>query len=268
LSQNDPVERRRSFDTVAGTYHRGRPPYPPEVFELLASRCGLRPGARVLEIGAGTGQATGPLLAAGAHVVAIEPGASLAAILLNDLASDRLEVTVADFETTDLTGQFDLAAAATSFHWLSPEITMRKLSELVRPGGWIAIWWNDFGDTNRPTAFRDRLDEVYHDLLPVEPGYRDSRSAALDTERWQRVLTAGNCFGDVESTIIEWWQTLTAESARALWSTFPNIGELAPPAREQFLSRLSALIDTAPGGKVEDPRLTVIYTTRRAVATI
>jgi tRNA A58 N-methylase Trm61 len=60
-----------SFNAAASTYHRGRPAYPDAVFDLLASRCGLRPGARVLDIGAGSGLATGPLLAAGAHVVAV-----------------------------------------------------------------------------------------------------------------------------------------------------------------------------------------------------
>jgi hypothetical protein len=56
---------------------------------------------------------------------------------------------------------------------------------------------------------------------------------------------------------------LTAAAARDLWATFPNIAELAPPAREEFLSRLGALIDDEPGGAVEDPRLTVVYTARR-----
>ena len=38
----------------------------------------LQPGRRVLDLGAGTGQATGPLLAAGLQVTAIEPGPNLA----------------------------------------------------------------------------------------------------------------------------------------------------------------------------------------------
>jgi SAM-dependent methyltransferase len=105
--------RRISFNAAASTYHRGRPPYPDAVFELLTDRCGLRPGARVLEIGAGNGLAAGPLLAAGAQVVAVEPGQDLAAILTATHACDRLEVTIADFETADIAGGFDLAVAAT-----------------------------------------------------------------------------------------------------------------------------------------------------------
>ncbi|TDU02628.1 methyltransferase family protein [Streptomyces sp. 846.5] len=257
-----PSGRRMSFNAAAGIYRRGRPPYPDAVFELLADRCGLRPGARVLEIGAGTGLATGPMLAAGAQVVAVEPGENLAAILAATHASERLEVVVADFETADLVGGFDLAVAATALHWLDPVGSTGKIGELVRPGGRLAAWWNDFGDTNRPTAFRDRLDAVYHDLLPSEPGYRDSRSYALDTHRWQQQLTAGGWFDDVAVEVVEWSQTLTAQTARDLWSTFPNIAELAPSDREQFLTRLAAIVDSE-GGQVEDPRLTVVYTAAR-----
>lgn len=124
-----------SFNAAASTYQRGRPRYPAAVFDLLARRCGLRPGARVLDIGAGTGLATGPLLAAGAHVVAVEPGKNVAAILTTTHACDRLEVMVADFETADLSGGFDLAVAATALHWLDPVTSTKKIGELVRPVG-------------------------------------------------------------------------------------------------------------------------------------
>jgi len=96
-----------SFNRAASTYHRGRPPYPDAVFDLLAERCGLGPEARLLEIGAGNGLATGPLLAAGAHVVAVEPGKELAAILAAEHSGDRLEIAIADFESADLGGSVD-----------------------------------------------------------------------------------------------------------------------------------------------------------------
>lgn len=259
----DGAERRMSFNASASTYHRGRPPYPDAVFDLLTSRCGLRPGARVLDIGAGSGLTTGPLLAAGAAVVAVEPGADLAAILSQNYACDRLDIRIADFETADLPAGFDLAVAATSLHWLDPDRAIEKIADVVRPGGWLAAFWNGFGDTNRPTPFRDRLNDVYADLLPAEPGYRSSSWHALDTERWTRQLTAGGWFTNVKVHVVEWHQTLTADTARDLWSTFPNIAALEPADRDQFLTRLGAIIDDEHGGTVDDPRLTVTYTATR-----
>src|SRR6267143_6546045 len=51
---------RATFDEAAELYDRARPGYPPELFDDLANLGGLHPGARVLEIGSGTGKATLP----------------------------------------------------------------------------------------------------------------------------------------------------------------------------------------------------------------
>ncbi|HET8788172.1 MAG TPA: rRNA adenine N-6-methyltransferase family protein, partial [Actinomycetes bacterium] len=71
-------ERLRStFDQVADLYDRVRPGYPAALFDDLAELAGVGPGARVLEIGPGTGQATVPLAERGCRVVAVELGAGL-----------------------------------------------------------------------------------------------------------------------------------------------------------------------------------------------
>ena len=51
-------ERRTTFDQVPELYDRARPGYPPELFDDLELVAGLTPDSSVLEIGAGTGQAT------------------------------------------------------------------------------------------------------------------------------------------------------------------------------------------------------------------
>ncbi len=75
-------DRRRgvsAFESIAGTYAASRPGYPPQVFEAIEELTG-RPlrGAQVIDVGAGTGIATGLLLERGARVVAAEPGAAMA----------------------------------------------------------------------------------------------------------------------------------------------------------------------------------------------
>jgi hypothetical protein len=56
------IEGRRAFGLDPTGYDRSRPEYPPEIYQLLEGRCGLRLGARVFEIGPGTGLATKRLL--------------------------------------------------------------------------------------------------------------------------------------------------------------------------------------------------------------
>ena len=60
------------------------------MFEILASRCGLRPGAAVFEIGPGTGIATRELLRLGADpLTVVEPDRRLVGFLLRSISASR-----------------------------------------------------------------------------------------------------------------------------------------------------------------------------------
>lgn len=75
------MEKKLSFNENADNYDRLRLRYCQELFADIAAYAGLQEGAAALEVGAGTGQATGPFLERGCQVTAIEPGAQLAGIL-------------------------------------------------------------------------------------------------------------------------------------------------------------------------------------------
>lgn len=76
------------------------------IVEKIAALCAERPGARVVEIGAGLGTLTSALLARGAHVVAIERDRELLPVLREELADDlargALELVEADAASVDL----------------------------------------------------------------------------------------------------------------------------------------------------------------------
>jgi hypothetical protein len=65
------------FAAQALDYHRYRPRYPEGVFNDIVRLAGLSPGDKAIEIGAGTGIATQPLIECGLDVTAIEPAAAL-----------------------------------------------------------------------------------------------------------------------------------------------------------------------------------------------
>jgi trans-aconitate methyltransferase len=121
-----------------------------------------------LEIGPGTGQATQRLAAAaGASVVAVELGTALASRLRQTTAGLDVTVVEGDFATVALpSDRFELAVAATAFHWLDPGAALRRLAGLVRPSGWLAVWWTVFGDAGRIPSWRTGLDRLYEQFLP------------------------------------------------------------------------------------------------------
>lgn len=90
------------FDTVGDLYHQVRPRYPSEIWDRLFNVTQLQPGARVLEVGAGTGIATAELVRRGCHVTALEPGAAMAAIIESELrSSGQVNVRVGKLENLD-----------------------------------------------------------------------------------------------------------------------------------------------------------------------
>ena len=154
-SKIDRISGRTIFGIDAVGYDHGRLDYPEALFDILEERCGLVPGCKILEIGAGSGQATRQLLARGAVITAVEPDPALVG-LLNGSGSDanRLNVHTTTFEDVDLREEnFDLGVAATSFGWLEPKTALSKIHAHLRPGGWWAMWWNIFRDVRGDPIF-------------------------------------------------------------------------------------------------------------------
>ena len=196
-------DRRGLFTTDVSAYDEGRPGYPERVFEVLRERCGLGPGTEVLEIGAGTGQATARMLDLGASVTVVELGAEFATFLGSKFAGQSLRVVQGAFEEVDLEPEsFDIVAAATSFHWVPLPVGLQRAADVLRPGGSIALWWNVFGDANRADPFHDALLPLLQRLAPElvdapsagNPGAGE-HTYAIDAEARIAEIDASRRFG-------------------------------------------------------------------------
>lgn len=166
-----PDERDRlkvTFDQVAQLYDQARPGYPEALFDDVVSLSGIPPGGRVLEIGCGTGQATVPLARRGFALLCIELGENLAAVARRNLAAyPRVEVRTGAFEEWPLEeGAFDLAVAATAFHWIDPVVRYPKTAQALRPGGTMALFWNLHVQGNACEGFFEAVQEVYERETP------------------------------------------------------------------------------------------------------
>jgi SAM-dependent methyltransferase len=126
------------FATVAGAYERGRPEYPTAVTDLLASELRLAPGARVLDLAAGTGKLSRALLAAGLDVVAVEPHAALRDVLAQHVGAER----VLDGRAEQIPLEDSAVAAVTvadAFHWFDRPAALAEIRRVLVPGGGLAV---------------------------------------------------------------------------------------------------------------------------------
>lgn len=136
------TDRALSFDVVAEQYDSGRPDYPPALFDAVEELSGRAlQGARVLDVGAGTGIATRLLRARGAEVTAVEPGPGMAARLRRTLPDTPLVRGFGDaLPIAD--ASVDLMTYAQSWHWTDPARSVPEALRVLRPGGALALWWN------------------------------------------------------------------------------------------------------------------------------
>jgi SAM-dependent methyltransferase len=256
------------FGRRADAYHDARPDYPDRVFELLVEPCGLADGCRTLEVGAGSGQATRRALDLGARpLVAVEPDPGFAGALesLARSSGGALVPVLEAFEAADLdANSFDLALSATAFHWLDRDLGPHKLGACLRPGAWLALFWNVFGDPREPDPFHDASVALLSELA-VTPSHDPPGPLpfALDRDARREDFRAASADVDFCVEEILWTLTQTSAQVRALYATFSSIARLAERSREALLDAIESVAEREFGGRVERSIVTPVYFGRR-----
>ncbi|MQY22230.1 class I SAM-dependent methyltransferase [Nocardia macrotermitis] len=207
------------FDTHAEVYDRARPPYPAVLWAELQDLGVLRPGIRAVDLGAGSGLATGPLLEAGASVDAVEPGPALA-----DRLRRRYPAAVVHVDTAEQvrlpTSFYDLADAATAVHWFDLNVVVPRLHRVLRPGGHFAVWRNAFSDPSVPvTPFCERVAQIVARRTAVEPRRAHGE---LETDAWAASLTTSGHFATTHIRHFSWSISMRTDQIRDLFTTFSN----------------------------------------------
>lgn len=159
----DPTAR---FALHADAYARGRPGYPAALVPMLEA-IGIRAGATVADLGAGTGQSCEILLATGARVIAVEPNPPMRAHAAARFAQEpRFSVVAGRAEATTLAdASIDHAAAMQALHWFDVDVARAEMRRILRPGGRVVLVWNTRAQT---TPFMRELEAM---ILRFAPTY-------------------------------------------------------------------------------------------------
>jgi SAM-dependent methyltransferase len=248
---NDYVRLRETFNEDAERYDRARPGYPVQMFDDLAG-AGVSAGAKVLEIGCGTGQATVSLAERGYRIVAIELGAEMAAVARRNLAGfDSVEVVTAAFEEWPLPREpFDVVFSATAFHWIDPAVRVSKSADALRLGGLLAtVGTHHIAGGTWAEAFFVEIQKCYERFDPsTPPGLR--LEGARDIPEDDRELTSSGRFGPATFRRYEWELPYSTADYLDVLLTYSGMRALSDAQRESLLSCIAGLIDGRHGGRV------------------
>lgn len=133
------------FSSRVENYVRYRPGYPPGILKLLEQECSLTPNSSIADIGSGTGALGRLFLENGNHVLAVEPNPEMRKAGERLLASyPRLTSIAGTAEATTLPNHsVDFVTAAQAAHWFDRQKARREFVRILRPGGWVALVWNE-----------------------------------------------------------------------------------------------------------------------------
>jgi ubiquinone/menaquinone biosynthesis C-methylase UbiE len=212
------------FSRSAEAYERARPGYPDEAIGHLVAR--LSAGGRVLDLAAGTGKLTRPLVAAGVDVLAVEPVAEMRAAL--PAWVEAREGTAQAIPLAD--SSVDAVTVGQAFHWFAEEAALREIHRVLVPGGALALVWNR-------RVEEDPVNRRITDLLAPYRG--DAPTHRFDG--WRAVFEQTDLFGALEERVFAHRQVLDADGFEERIGSISFIAALDPETRARVLQRARAL---------------------------
>jgi protein-L-isoaspartate O-methyltransferase len=254
-----------SFDVFADNYHSVRPGYPELLFKDIQSQCGIDGNSHLLEIGAGSGIATVKLGEYGCRVVAIEPGAHLAAIAREQTGRfENVEVFEGTFENFQATSKFDAVLAFTAFHWLGEGDKYQQILDLLKSSGSLILVWNSFFQSDSPAAAD--VNAAYHDFLPdvypKESIITNVNEGVLSKlNRREQEVIANPLFCPVFLRKYLTTYNYDHQTYSKLLNTFPKIVEIEEEKRLRFLEHISEIVGRH--GKISVSVLTTLIVCQR-----
>ena len=226
------------FDSAAtaAAYDRGRPSYPAEAVAHLVGHGRIGPGARVLDLAAGTGKLTRLLAAAGAYIVAVEPVVAMRA----QLAQALPEVEVLDGTAEELPmgdASVDVVTVAQAFHWFDPPAALAQMRRVLRPDGHLFLLWNM---RDRRRDWVRRYGELLTDRDLVRP-----YDAYYGVDYGAQITAAGG-FGPVEVWSHDWDQPCDEDLLLARTASVSVVGLLPEEEQAAVLGRVRELVRSHP----------------------
>jgi SAM-dependent methyltransferase len=254
-----PFQPRR-FRTAAHHYLAGRPGYASHAIERVIELCGVKSEDRMLDLGCGPGQLARAFAPSVSEVVGIDPEPEMLRLARADGPENALWIEASSYDIGPHLGCFGLVAMGRSFHWMDRVDTLRRLDQIVAPGGAVVL-------------FRDSHPEVPGNAWRAEYGAVIERYAADEERRRRRgpgwvshtAILLDSTFSQLEEiSVIERRRvTATALLDRALSMSSTSRARLGPRA-DDLLRELTALIERlAPSGHIGEVVATNALMARR-----
>jgi len=247
-----PEKRRQWYSAAAQAYSWARPHYPNSLVDLSLKKAKLKSGHSVLEIGCGPGIATQSFAAKGLVMQSVEPSPAACELAReNCKAYDTLTITNTTFEEFPLAGrQYDAVLAATSFHWVSPDVACQKSAAALKPNGSLILLWATPPQPNAELS--EFLQPIYeqHQLTDkIRYQWRGQDYYQANFEEFARLVGHSGLFAHTKVEIETHHSRYSIEKYLALLSTLSDYIALPEERRKNLLVALATRLEARYGDK-------------------
>lgn len=257
-------QRKSWYGAVADAYNRVRPRYSQQLVGRALELAQIPKEAIILEIGCGPGTATTSFAQLGFKMVCLEPNQEAYHLAqLNCAQHPNVEIKNTSFEEWKLQPQqFNTVLAATSFHWVSPEIGYPKVTEALKDDGSLILLWN--------TALQPEyevfqiLNEVYQTYAPSLAKYEHQEMQEESIRKFGKTVIDSGYFQDLVYEQLACKLTYSIDDYLALLNTYSPYIMLESQQRDCLFQGMREILEKNCPGKISLSYLSAFHIVKKS----
>ncbi|MFB2896921.1 class I SAM-dependent methyltransferase [Aerosakkonemataceae cyanobacterium BLCC-F50] len=240
----DLEQRKHWYSHAAQAYQQARPRYPKEIVDRVIDLAKLSSDSTLLEVGCGPAIATPAFAVLGCRMVCVEPNPDFFHLAQQTCEPyPNVELQNCSFEEWELEPQgFDAVLAASSFHWIVPEIGYPKAAAALRPEGHLILLWNK--ELQPRYELYQQLLTVYQNVAPsLTRSYEDSATQAAILDQLGQMAIESGYFKDMVSGHIEVEVTYSVDRYLMLLNTYSPHLKLETEQKQELFAGLRQVLE-------------------------
>lgn len=257
----DLEQRKYWYSAITLAYNKARPRYPQDLIVRAAELAQLSKDKTILEIGCGPGTATVSFAQLGFSIVCLEPSLEACQLAQENCALyPDVKIINTTFEDWELKSEkFNAVLAATSFHWVLPEIRYTKAAAALKDKGSLILLMNT-GALPQDEVYQ-LFNEVYQTQDPFLAQYHTEERIAPSDNLFRRGqdLIQSSLFKDLGSEQVVCKVTYSIDNYLLLLSTYSPYIALDQEKRDSLFQSLRETLEANWGKSFQAEYLSTFH---------